>query len=139
MTSVAPVRLLRFVLTSRRCLPTVPPTPVRAKMAHVLIVCTLVCAIGGQWVILQSVAWVGMAVSYSRDSTLTEALLKTFDGQHPCKLCKVVQEGKNAEKKRNAQKQFTKLDLFVAVHPATVLFSQPASIGVERIGLTTVG
>ncbi len=37
--------------------------------------------------------WVGMAISYSQDSSsFSEALAKTFDGKHPCKLCKFVAE-----------------------------------------------
>ena len=85
----------------------------RAKIAQILTVMVLVCAIGGYWAILQSVAWVGMAVNYSQNSTLKEALVKTFDGKHPCKLCKVVQEGKRSEKKQEAQKLDSKLDFFL--------------------------
>jgi len=81
------------------------------KLAHWLIVVALVFSIGAHWAILQSVAWLGMAVSYSQNSSLKEALSKTFDGFHPCKLCKVVQEGKRSEKKQDAPKPFNKIDL----------------------------
>lgn len=69
-----------------------------------LVVLTLTLSLGVHWALLQSVAWVGMVVNYSQDATLAEALVKTFDGKHPCKLCKVVDEGRRSEKKQDAQK-----------------------------------
>jgi hypothetical protein len=86
----------------------------RAKLTQAAIVCALVCAIGGHWAILQSVAWVGMAVNYSHNSTLREALVKTFNGKNPCTLCKVVQEGKKSEKEQAVLKVETKLDFWLA-------------------------
>ena len=105
---------------------------VRTKVAQIVVVFALICAIGGQWAILQSVAWVSMAVSYSQDSTLKEALVKTFDGQHPCKLCKVVQEGKRSERKQAPQKPLTKLDLFCLTPSLTV--KAPAFVPVSTDG-----
>ena len=90
----------------------------RAKIAQVLIVFPLVCAIGGHWAFLQSVAWLGMAVSYSQNAPLSEALRKTFDGQHPCKLCKVVREGKKSEHKQACLKVETKLDYCLVRAPS---------------------
>ena len=94
-------------LTSRWGLPTIA-TAVRTKLGHTLIAFTLICAIGGHWAILQSVAWVGMVINYSQDSSLTVALQKTFDGEHPCKLCKVVRAGKKSEQKEASLKVETK-------------------------------
>jgi hypothetical protein len=57
---------------------------------------------GGQWLVLQSVAWSGMLIRYSEDASLAEAVAKTFDGQHPCNLCKGIQEAKKqGEQHRN--------------------------------------
>jgi hypothetical protein len=54
----------------------------------------LMVSIGGQWMVLQGVAWVGMAVSYTmEEGSLGTGLSKTFDGEHPCPLCKAVQKG----------------------------------------------
>jgi hypothetical protein len=39
-----------------------------------------------------------MVVSYSQGAPLTEALAKTFDGKHPCALCKQIAKGKATEK-----------------------------------------
>ncbi|MBI3416429.1 MAG: hypothetical protein HY043_14130 [Verrucomicrobia bacterium] len=83
-------------------------------MRQLLVVGALVMSIGAHWAALQSVAWVGMVISYSQNSTLTEAVQKTFDGQHPCKLCKFVSEGKKSEHKQTVVKTETKLDFFFA-------------------------
>ena len=52
---------------------------------------------GGQWLMLQSVAWVNMARAYSQETTLSKALAETFDGNHPCRLCRFIQKEKAAE------------------------------------------
>jgi len=44
-----------------------------------------------------------MIVSYSRDASFTEAFSKTFDGQHPCCMCKMIQKGRAEEKKQEGQ------------------------------------
>ena len=41
----------------------------------------------------------GMVISYSQDGSVGEALGKTFDGKHPCALCKAIAAGKKSEKK----------------------------------------
>lgn len=51
-------------------------------------------SIGAQWAVLQGVAWVGMAVSYSiEEGSVGDGLSKTFDGNHPCSLCHIVKKG----------------------------------------------
>jgi hypothetical protein len=59
-----------------------------------------------------------MAVSYAQHEPLTVALRKTFDGQHPCKLCKAVREGQKSERDHSAFKVETKLDLLLGSRPA---------------------
>jgi hypothetical protein len=75
-----------------------------------LIVSLLVIVIGAHWAVLQSAAWAGMLVSYSRGATVQEAWTKTFDGQHPCKLCKIVKTGQASEKKSDRLKIETKFE-----------------------------
>lgn len=54
-----------------------------------------------------------MIVSYSRDASLREAISMTFDGEHPCSLCKVIKQGRSEEKQQDQQqvKPGTKLEL----------------------------
>jgi hypothetical protein len=77
-----------------------------------VIVAMLILATGGHWVLLQSVAWVSMTVQFSQVEPISSALKKTFDGQHPCSLCKVVDEGLRKETHQKLQKPEIKLDLF---------------------------
>jgi hypothetical protein len=57
----------------------------------------LFAASGGHWMVLQSVAWSRMLMSYSQEGRFATAVVKTFDGQHPCALCKRIAQSKAAE------------------------------------------
>src|SRR6185295_12505017 len=93
----------------------------RSRLGKWLVVAALTCAIGGHWTLLQSVAWVTMAVNYSQTAPLNEALAKTFDGKHPCPICKLVTEGKKSERQQVLEKIVTKIDFFLTA-PAVVLY-----------------
>ena len=93
------------------------------RVSEFLLVATLSCSLGLHWAILQSAAWVGMAVSYSKSAPLKEALVKTFDGEHPCKLCKVVSAGKQSEKQAEFPTLAKKLEFTLIAHP--FIFSAP--------------
>jgi hypothetical protein len=79
-----------------------------------LTVCALVVLIGGHWFVLQSAAWVSMAVNFSKTDSVSVALQKTFDGKHACKLCKIVKAGQASEKKQDLQKLEAKVDFQLA-------------------------
>jgi hypothetical protein len=85
-----------------------------------MLILTLSVSIGLHWAALQSAAWMGMIIKYSHDGSFSEAIEKTFDGQHPCKLCKLVNAGKKAEKKSESKDSLKKLDL---VSPNFALFA----------------
>jgi hypothetical protein len=70
---------------------------------RIVTLCLLVLSLGLHWTLLQTVAWSGMLISSSRDGTFWEAVVKTFDGQHPCALCKVVTDGRKAEHRQQQQ------------------------------------
>jgi hypothetical protein len=59
----------------------------------------LVSSIGLHWAFFQSVAWVGMVITYSQEGTLTQAIVKTFDGKHPCSLCNQIAKAQKSQKK----------------------------------------
>ena len=52
----------------------------------------LAVLVGGHWGMLQVVAWTGMLIDYSQDNPFTTAVEMTFDGDHPCAICKQVDE-----------------------------------------------
>jgi hypothetical protein len=69
------------------------------RLSKVLVVAVLTISLGLPTVLLQSVAWVSMIVSFSQSAPLREAVAKTFDGAHPCKICKLVTQAKKSENK----------------------------------------
>jgi hypothetical protein len=73
--------------------------------------------IGGHWVMLQTTAWVGMVVDFSKASSVTEAVSKTLSGMHPCKLCHAVKTGQSEEKKRELSKTTPKAEAVLLEHP----------------------
>ena len=93
-------------------------------MSRLLIVLALASTIGLHWAFLQSLAWMGMVVSYSHEAPLREALAKTFDGEHPCKLCKEIAKGKQSEKKSEAAPTGQKFDFLYS--GATFVFASPS-------------
>src|SRR5688572_1398280 len=82
------------------------------RLGRWFVVLAVVFATGSHWFFLQSIAWVGMAVDFSRTEPITVALEKTFSGQNPCGLCLAVDEGRKAEKRADLQKPQIKLDFF---------------------------
>ena len=72
-----------------------PPNLLR--FGQVLMLLVLFAASGGHWMALQSLAWTRMLMSYSRHGAIMEAVTKTFDGRHPCSLCKQVEGAKRSE------------------------------------------
>ena len=63
-----------------------------------------------------------MLFNYSRDATFSEAIQKTFDGQHPCKLCKIVSEGKKSERKQESNVSGKKLEPWVQFEAVVFIF-----------------
>jgi len=69
------------------------------RTGRIIAVLLLVLSLGLHWALLQSVAWVSMVVRYSQNDSLKVALVKTFDGQHPCSLCKVIEQARGEERR----------------------------------------
>lgn len=62
------------------------------KLVFTLFALSLVCGAQLHLPALQVVAWTGMVIKYAQDVPLTEALEMTFDGDHPCPLCKAIRK-----------------------------------------------
>ena len=82
------------------------------RLAHMLLVLALSASIGLHWAFLQSAAWVNMVVTYSRDGGFTEAVQKTFDGEHPCARCKEIQKGQDTQKKQEFKSAQQKIEFY---------------------------
>jgi hypothetical protein len=81
------------------------------RLGRIITIFALCCAIGLQWIALQSLAWTTMLIDYSKRAPLCQAIAQTFDGAHPCSLCHVVNKGKNSERKSDLQSPAPKIDM----------------------------
>ena len=95
-----------------------------------LVLCALMMSLGLHWVVLQSAAWTGMVLQYAQQDGLGAALEKTFDGNHPCALCKKLAANTESEQKKSSpqpSKPKPKLELeLLAVEAPVHLFSSPS-------------
>ena len=113
-----------------------------SRLPRLAVVAALACTIGLHWAFFQSVAWLGMVVSYSQNATLTEAFQKTFDGKHPCPLCKQIAKSKKADKKSEFPqllKKFEFLDFrtgFALALPPYLWGPRPADSCLKSLQLT---
>jgi|SRR5579862_54060 len=82
------------------------------RFGQALMLAALLAASGGHWAVLQSVAWTTMIVDYSRTSRISDAVAKTFDGEHPCPLCKTIAKGRASENRPDSQAAVSKVDFF---------------------------
>jgi hypothetical protein len=81
---------------------------------RIATISALCFSIGLHWIALQSLAWTTMVIDYSKNAPLCRAIAQTFDGAHPCSLCRVVSKGKNSEKKQDLQSSVPKIDMICA-------------------------
>jgi hypothetical protein len=105
----------------------------------------LALTLGLHWTVLQSVAWMGMLVNYSAEGSFSEAVVKTFDGNHPCQLCVVVDEGKKSEREHKQLKSLDKADwelsetVVLLYRPAFSLGRIPANLPPDSLSVPPPG
>lgn len=80
------------------------------KIGNVLMIFAVLAATGTHWMILQSIAWTGMLAENLQTSSFSHAIQRTFDGKHPCCLCKRIAQEKQSEKKSDLQVELKKLE-----------------------------
>jgi hypothetical protein len=74
----------------------------------------LCLAVGGGPLALQPLAWSAMIIQYSQQMSLQAAVAQTFDGDHPCDLCKSIAAAHHSKKKAETQMSAPRPDLFCA-------------------------
>jgi len=67
------------------------------RLTHIIVLAAFVFSCGGQWYVLQCVAWVKMLHDYAQMVPFTEAVSMTFSGHYPCEICKAIAEKKQSE------------------------------------------
>jgi hypothetical protein len=80
------------------------------RCGKILVILALVVSTGAHWGALQTVAWTAMLAENLRTSSLSGAVTRTFDGKHPCCLCKVIAAGRKSEQKSEFTLQLNKLE-----------------------------
>lgn len=101
------------------------------------MVLALVLTTSLHWVALQTVAWTTMLAANLGSESFSEAVSKTFDGEHPCPLCKAITAGKKSEHKSDALTVKLKLEFppvaekFVLVAPTPVFIFPIAKISAD--------
>lgn len=94
-------------------------------LAKLLVIGALFVSVGGHYVLLQTMAWGNMLLAYSQNASFSEAARKTFDGEHPCGMCKLVKESREKEDQRKPHaKAEAKLDV---VLPVAVRLKEPVA------------
>jgi hypothetical protein len=90
------------------------------RIGKICLVLSLVAMLGAHWALLQTVAWTTMLADNLQSSSFHDAVTMTFDGQHPCPICKAIAAGKKAENKSEAVAPTLKLE-FPPVNETVVL------------------
>jgi hypothetical protein len=85
------------------------------RIMTMMMALALFVAIGGPLAALQGVAWVNMVHDFSKTGSLSQAVEKTFDGQHLCTLCQKLAKARAAEEKAPVtMKVDKKAEFFIA-------------------------
>ena len=87
----------------------------RSRLGLILCLIAGFQLLGGHWAILQTAAWVGMVIDYSKTEGVEAGITKTFDGKHPCSLCLSIAQSKEKEGKQTTNLNLGKLDLVYQV------------------------
>jgi hypothetical protein len=85
------------------------------RASQYFLIATLLVSMGGHLALVQTVAWGNMLVDFSSKSSFSEAVDKTFSGEHPCPLCKVVRKSKREDEKKPLLKSEMKLEVALPV------------------------
>jgi hypothetical protein len=92
------------------------------RIGKTFLVIALVTTLGAQWTLLQTVAWTTMLANNLQSNSFQFAMTQTFDGKHPCCLCKAIAAAKQSEKKTEFSFQSQKLE-FPPANEKIVLFA----------------
>jgi hypothetical protein len=103
------------------------------RIGRALALIALLNFAGAHWIVLQSVAWGSMLAKQAQHSHLAEAVQKTFDGAHPCDLCKGIFRAQSTEKKAPVPIEISKIPLLHESAPRFISFSR-SSIAITPVG-----
>jgi hypothetical protein len=67
------------------------------RLTLLVVLVAFMFSCGGQWQVLQCVAWANMIREYSQMVPVTQAVAMTFSGEYPCEMCKLIAEKKESD------------------------------------------
>ncbi|MGD1020691.1 MAG: hypothetical protein ABSA12_15370 [Verrucomicrobiia bacterium] len=102
------------------------------RVRNAVLVVVLLAGTSAPWGALQSVAWTRMLAQNLRTTSFADAISRTFDGQHPCSLCKVIASAKKSEKQTEYPQPLTKLEFPLAAQ--SLLLVAPTRFQLVPIG-----
>ena len=75
------------------------------RLGKIFLVLALVATLGAHWALLQTVAWTTMLAENlcSHIHSPRKPWTETFDGNHPCEMCKAIAAEKQSEKENRIQ------------------------------------
>ena len=101
----------------------IPDNPaVFVRIGKYLVIAALVATTGAHWALLQSVAWTTMLADNLRTHSFSESVARTFDGKHPCPICRAIAAGKKSEKQNEFTLKMQKLE-FPPARANPILFA----------------
>jgi len=90
-----------------------------------LVAVLMIC--GGHWTAMQAIAWARMLVDYTQRSGVVMAVSETFDGAHPCSMCRAVEKGSSEQKQPDVQASVLKITM-LQWQPMRLIFQEPGRI-----------
>ena len=72
-------------------------------LRHLFLVLGCLQLVGGPYALPQAYAWANMLVSYSQETSVTQAVTDTFSGEKPCCLCKTIATEKKRDSERSGE------------------------------------
>jgi len=95
------------------------------RLPKLLVALALAGSVGLHWSLLQSLAWTTMLADNLATESFSVAVQRTFDGKHPCALCKAIAKGKKSEKKADTLSSLRKFEAWTQA--AAALAAPPAA------------
>jgi hypothetical protein len=80
------------------------------RAGKIFVVFALVAVLGAHLAVLQTIAWTTMLADNLRCDSFSQAMTRTFDGKHPCALCKAIAAARKSERKNDVLLQKQKLE-----------------------------
>jgi hypothetical protein len=66
-------------------------------VSRIIVLVAFLFSTGGQWYVLQGIAWAHMIVEFNHTYSFQQSVSMTFSGQFPCPLCRAIAEHKESE------------------------------------------